>query len=70
MGYNEGLRNLLHFAKGRWPRKKPSKGRAQRPTGAAAPKRPGRTKAPMVNIPLIRPYFLWVWHWGGPLRFR
>ena len=23
----------------------------------------------MVNSPLIRPYFLGGWHWGGPLRF-
>ena len=65
MGYNKGLRNLRHFAKGRWPQKKRSKGRAQHPTGAAAPKRPGRTNSPMVNIPLIRGR-----HWGGPLRFR
>ena len=21
----------------------------------------------MVNNPLIRPYFLWGWHWGGAL---
>ena len=24
----------------------------------------------MVNSPLLRPYFLWGWHWeGGPLKF-